>query len=296
MTGSNGCKRNGRAAFAMRLWVLLTIALAGCATPPADLPADHPLIQANEYMAELATARRVAEKQAMAQSNKPLDRLDNKLFGDTPVKPVRPVAPRPKITEGEGFRKFIETYAYTGNAVQLNQWTEAFRRACARNGGNLVGGAFCAATGDPDRVLFMVNIRPGWGSSSVWFDITLVEPTAQPPSAAYRQQLYAAGFQDQAMQRASSQAATAAAAAKADAERARLAIDLPRMRVKGQMVCKTEDQLRFVGYVEDFTEDRLKISVAQATVGATGWSPTAFKPGVIWTSPEGWAPCARVKP
>lgn len=296
MVHGNGCPRNGRATSAMRYWVLLPIALAGCATPQANLPPDHPLIQANEYMAELATARQIAEKQAVAQSNKPIDWLGPKLFGDTPVQPVRPHVPRPKITEGPGFRKFAETYAYTGNSVQLKHWTEAFRRACARHGGNLVGGAFCSATGNPDRVLFMVDIRPGRGSSSVWFDITLVEPTEQPLSAEYRQHLYAAGFQDQVMLRANAEAAAAVAAARADAERARLAIDLPRMRVKGQAVCKDDGQIRYVGYVDDFTDDRLKISVTQAMIGSTNWSFTGFKPETIWTSPEGWAPCGRIKP
>jgi len=296
MVGSLGdeCHRgSGKVGAATSLAVALT--LAGCVTPPATLPADHPLIQANEYMAELATARRIAQKQEIARSSKPLDRLDDKLFGDAPVKPVQPVAPRPKVTEGPGYRQFTETYAYTEPSVQLNHWNEAFRRACGRHGGTLVSDTFCSAKNDPDRVLFIVNIRPGRGSTSVWFDITLVEPTVQPASAEYTRQLLAAGFVTQAVREGRARAAEAATAGRVEAERARLAIDWPRMQVRGQMVCKEDGQIRYVGYVEDFTNERMKVSVTQATVGSTGWSPTSFKPGVVWTTPEGWAPCEWIR-
>lgn len=266
------------------------VALAGCVTLPQAQAPDHPMSQANEYMAELSTARSIAYRERLAKSNK----LDDQLLAKVPVKPSPAMTPRPRVTEGPGYRRLEETY-FGGSSVDSSDWTEAFRRACSRQGGRLVGDSFCTAEGDPDRVLFMVTVRRGGGDGKAWFDITVVEPTLQPPSVDYVRLVMTAGFVTQAMQEANTRAAEMSAARRAADERARLALDWPRMRVKGQMVCRDDGRIRYVGFVEDFTDERMKVSLTQATFGSTGWSPTSFKPGVIWTTPEGWTPCEWVK-
>ena len=270
--------------------------LAGCVTLPAVLPPEHPMSQANEYMAKLATERRVARRQASATSAKAEDRLESLLLGNAPVKPVKPDTARPKVIEGNGYRQLEQSYSGRDGEsyVQLGQWIEALRYACDRQGGRF-DGKFCAANGDPDRVLFMVTVERGVNrmlNDAVSYHLTLVEPTVQPTSAQYRSMLLAAGFTTQATRDARTRAAQDAAAQTAAAERARLAVDWPRMRVKGQMVCRKEESIQYVGYVEDFTDERMKVSVAQAKFGSSGnWSLGGFQPHTVWTTPEGWAPC-----
>lgn len=279
----------------------VVIGLAGCATPPQTLPPDHTLNQAQEYLAELATARRAAQKAALAKSNKAPDQLENLLFGSNPVRPVKPATTRPTITERSGYRQLTESYPGTYDSdfnVQTEQWVAAFARACSRQGGKLVGGKFCSAVQDPDRVLFMVTVQRGVNrmlNDAVSYHVTLVEPTVQPASAEYRSMLLAAGFVTQSVQQAKARSDEAAAAQRAEVERARLAIDWPRMRVKGQMVCRSDDRIWYVGYVEEFTDERMKVWVTQATFGPTALSPGGFRPGPIWTTPEGWAPCEPSK-
>lgn len=298
-TSPYGSNSSGRAASVVA--VAMTIGLAGCATPPAPLPPDHPLNQAQEYLAELATARRAAQKEALAKSSKAPDQLENLLFGTNPVRPVKAAIARPNITDGPGYRELSESYAgrYDSDLLlQPEQWVAAFRQACGRHGGRLVDGKFCASLQDPDRVLFMVTVQRGVNrmlNDAVAYHVTLVEPTLQPASTEYKSKLLAAGFVTQAMQNARARAEEAVAAQRANVERARLAVDWPRMRVKGQMVCRTDGRIWLVGYVEDFTDERMRVTVTQATFGPTGLSPGDFKPGPIWTTPEGWAPCEPIK-
>jgi len=53
--------------------------------------------------------------------------------------------------------------------------------------------------GDPDRVIFVVNVRYGAGGGSFWQDITLPKLTARPPSAKCPLLRLQAGFVRQEM-------------------------------------------------------------------------------------------------
>lgn len=63
------------------------------------------------------------------------------------------------------------------------------------------------------------------------------------------------------------------------------------MREVGARVCKVEDGVRYMGFVEAFTDTRMKVMVSQAQVGNSGYRPGGFQPNVIWTTPQGWSRC-----
>lgn len=86
-------------------------------------------------------------------------------------------------------------------------------------------------------------------NDAVSYHVTLVEPTVQPVSAQYRSMLLTAGFVTQSMHNAKVRAEEAAAGQRAAVERARLEVDWPRTRVRGQMVCRTDGRTWSAGYV-----------------------------------------------
>jgi hypothetical protein len=264
--------------FALTAMTLCAAWASGCATAPR-LPDAHPL---NEAYAHVQLVRH-ARVQALNKTN------------DPPPKAVS--LARPIIKQREGYRELVQSFSMdtaTGQRVlSEGDWIAGFTKACARLDGVFLN-RFCASRQDPDTVLFMVAVEhkysPNW-LNSVYHEVTLVEPSTQPPGADFQRLARAAGFVTRTEQAARTRAAEAGAAERAATERARLAVDWPRMQVRGQMVCRDENGVRYVGYVEDFTDERMKVSVAQAQIGRTGYSPGGFRPNVIWTRPEGWFPC-----
>ncbi len=74
----------------------------------------------------------------------------------------------------------------------------------------------------------------------------------------------------------------------------RLQEELPQMRKRGARVCLMEDGSSVVyrGYVEDFSEEKLKIAVAEAFLAnSPSTRPTGFQPNTLWDYPVRWRLC-----
>lgn len=251
---------------------------SACATVP-QLPDSHPLQEAYAHVQLVRHAR----IQALDKTNEP------------PPKYVSRA--RPIFKHGESYRELTLSISPDTPTRQrvlgVEDWNAGFKQACAHLDG-VFESPFCVSRQDPDAVLFMATIQfryhPNWLNSTS-LEVTFVEPPQQPGGPEFQRLAQAAGFVPKSTQITRARAAEAAAADRAAAERARLAVDWPRMQVRGQMVCSDERGVRYIGYVEDFTDERMKVSVAQAQIGRTGYSPGGFRPNVIWTRPEGWFPC-----
>jgi hypothetical protein len=101
---------------------------------------------------------------------------------------------------------------------------------------------------------------------------------------------------------AAKQAEAAEARARARAEQqvreardmARLQEELPLMRKRGARVCMTQSGSSVVyrGYVEDFSDEKLKIAVAEAFLAnSPATRPTGFQPNTLWDYPVLWRLC-----
>lgn len=274
--------------------------LCSCASPPqAVLPVDHPLNSAYAHIQSIRAAIDEAQRRATERpTGRAVREALGSILGSSASKaPVAPALARPLVKQGAGYRELSASFSADTltqhRVVSAADWFAGFRAACTQQAGILLD-RFCSSADDHDKVLFMVTIRtqhyPNWNNATE-HDVVLVEPTAQPLSPQYLQVLAASGFVTKAMLDARARASEAAAAERSARERARLALDWPRMQVRGQSVCRDEDGVRYTGFVEDFTDQQMKVSVTRAQFGATGLSPGNFRPSVTWTRPQGWFPC-----
>lgn len=155
---------------------------------------------------------------------------------------------------------------------------------------------YCTRNSAPDQVLFYAqfqrNIDLCQGVAAT-VSIQIVEP--KPGNVAdprYVDRLRTLGY------RTAGDDARAALAAlsAAEAERARLARELPRLRTRGTRVCHTDADVTFVGFVEDTSGGKIKIDVQQAytgngTLGSLGIRNPNYRPETIWDQPERWTVC-----
>lgn len=77
-------------------------------------------------------------------------------------------------------------------------------------------------------------------------------------------------------------------------ELSRLEAELPQMRKRCARVCLVDSSRPFVyrGYVEDFTDEKLKIAVAEAFMpNSPGLQPGGFQPHTLWDYPNRWRTC-----
>ena len=78
------------------------------------------------------------------------------------------------------------------------------------------------------------------------------------------------------------------------AERDRHLGELPAMRKRGTTVCRSDTQSgnTFKGYVEDSTDEKIRISVSEAfRTGVPNFKQGGFQPYVIWDAPSRWRLC-----
>lgn len=202
-----------------------------------------------------------------------------------------PYLPRPKVAVGNGLRT-LSLFNKPGGPDKEIRWNEGFRQACARQSGRFDANKLCHSGDDPDKILFAVALKSWYGDGSSSVEITYVEPTRQPPSLDYQLVLQRAGFMpDRIVQQRKIMAAVDAESRQMREEaRARSAWQL--MRERGRAVCQDRDGVRYFGFVEDFTESRMKVSVTRAYfIRSPAFAPGNFRPEVIWTGPVGWFPC-----
>lgn len=195
--------------------------------------------------------------------------------------------PAPRVELGNGFR-ILTLFSKPGGAATESRWTEGFRQACAQANGDLDASKLCHDRQDPDRILFVLKMKTWIYDGSASTEIMFVEPTAQPPSPDYQLVLQGAGF----VPGRELEQRRVATAAQAEREEQQARAAWPLMRERGRVVCQDRDGVRYRGYVEDFTETRMKVSVSRAFfVRSPAFAPGGFRPEVIWTEPRGWFLC-----
>ena len=134
-----------------------------------------------------------------------------------------------------------------------------------------------------------------------YVEVGSIEPTGPRNHTGYVAALKRAGFKTVAEQQAERDAAQARQLAQSREferrlaeERDRHAAELPRMRKRGATVCRVDNLARvtYRGFVEDMTDEKLKIHVAEAFLtNVPGTRPGGFQPQVIWDIPARWHLC-----
>jgi hypothetical protein len=67
---------------------------------------------------------------------------------------------------------------------------------------------------------------------------------------------------------------------------------LPMVRKVGARICQLQGQILYIGFVESFTDEKLRIRVADAVVNENHNAHLGdFTPSVIWDSPLNWDLC-----
>ena len=203
--------------------------------------------------------------------------------------------------EDRGSYKYNSQLFCQSTPQALSRARDNFSELCRLKGARF-DGQFCVREQGRDDVLFSAQIE-SQGTGGCYRLHTSEVVTAG--SADYMKFLVGRGYETaevRANKRAVADAAGAEARATAQAERqarearemARLEVELPQMRKRGTRVCMAESGNRFVyrGYVEDFTDEKLKIAVAEAFLpNAPGTQPGDFRPNTLWDYPIRWRIC-----
>lgn len=219
--------------------------------------------------------------------------------------PLGGMAVQALVSAGDGedrgsYRSKSQLFCQT-NAQALANIRERFAALCRRKGAAF-DGQFCLSPPWSDKVLFSAKLE----YRSAGCHMLHVSEAVTVGSPDYLKFLVnEAGYetaQVRADKLAERQAAAADARAKAQAEQqaiqaremARLELELPQLRKRGARVCQMASSNLFMyrGYVEDFTDEKLKIAVAEAFVpNAPGMRPTGFQPHTLWDPPIRWRLC-----
>lgn len=188
------------------------------------------------------------------------------------------------------------------NARALSNIREKFALLCGRKGAAF-DGQFCTRSGGMDEVLFSAQLESQGTGNCYRLNVSEAVTVGSPDYLQFL--VNKAGYETadvKAAKRAAQQAAAAEARARAQAEQQanqaremqRLKEELPLMRKRGTRVCRLESNtmVMYRGYVEDFTDEKLKISLAEAFLAnAPAIRPTGFQPHTLWDLPVRWRLC-----
>jgi hypothetical protein len=188
-------------------------------------------------------------------------------------------------------------------AVNLNPLGAApqgvFVALCTRKGG-IVESRFCGKAGDCDSVLFMPKVNRSHDSSRrTEIQIEVAERPASPQAPDYMAMLLEAGFETGAARQARLDATLASQPAasrqqqeKADAERRRLAAELPQMKRRGTQICRDDGLTTWVGLVEDEANGKRKILLNRGYVTRTpSMGVTMPSSNLVREFPDRWRLC-----
>jgi len=166
---------------------------------------------------------------------------------------------------------------------------------CARLGGTFQE-PYCTQTTAPDRVLFFAKFQRGIDlcqGVAATVSIQIVEPKpGMLQSAAYVDRLRTYGYRtgdDRAREAIAAQRVVAA-------EQARLARELPLLQTRGTRVCQKQAGLIFLGFVEDISGTKIKISIQETYFGTgrgkeLGMRNPNFRAETVWDQPDHWYVC-----
>jgi hypothetical protein len=206
---------------------------------------------------------------------------------------------KPTVQTGSGFRSTDQNFC-PANGGSLVRAREQFADLCKVKGGAF-DGSFCRRRDGNDDVPFMAKVASrGTGGC---YSLNVAEPTEGVGGPDYLSYLVKYGYETEAARRqATAQRAAEAmrrsaearsqAAAKAEADRARLTLELPRMRKRGTLVCMDDGRQTFVGYVEDFTDEKLKVLVSRGFLTQAPSVSLRVEPGTLrWDEFAVWRLC-----
>jgi hypothetical protein len=203
--------------------------------------------------------------------------------------------------EDRGSYKYKSDLFCQSNLRALDNIRTEFAKLCEVKGARY-DGQFCVQPQGTDQVLFSARVERN-GSGCYRLNVSEAVVVGSPEYLEFL--VGQAGYETaetRSGKLAAQQAAQAEARAKAQIERqaklklemARLERELPQMRKRGARVCIAEpvNSVVYLGYVEDFTDEKLKITVAEAFLSTSrSVRPTGFQPHVMWDEPVRWRLC-----
>jgi hypothetical protein len=222
--------------------------------------------------------------------------------------PLGGLAVQAVVSAGDGedrgsYRYKSQLFCQT-NARALANIREKFALLCGRKGAAF-DGQFCARSSGVDQVLFSVQLEAQGTGNCYRLNVSEAMTVGSPDYLRFL--VSKAGYETadvKAARQASQQAAAAEARTRALAEQQaqqatemrRLQAELPLMRTRGARVCRSESDGMVVwvyrGYVEDFTDEKLKIALAEAFLANSPTTrPTGFQPHTLWDFPVRWRLC-----
>ncbi|WP_342133576.1 hypothetical protein [Hydrogenophaga sp. OTU3427] len=167
---------------------------------------------------------------------------------------------------------------------------KSFIERCESQGASINNG-FCQASENSDDVLFMAKLTRR-GNSDCW-TLAVAEPVGSIHSNEYRNYLLGQGYvpkaqrdellkakQDQERKRIEDQAKRKIENDRKEQER--LAIELPKMKMRGARVCKNVGDSTYIGYVEDFTDDKLRVLIQDGFLTLSPYIKSKVDAGTIW--------------
>lgn len=199
------------------------------------------------------------------------------------------------------YRYKTQLFCQTSSQALVNMRKD-FATLCGRKAGQF-DGQFCMRPDGVDQVVFSAQLESQGTGGCYRLNVSEAVTVGSPEYLAFL--VSKTGYEIaevRADKLAVRQAAAAEARVKAQAEQqakqaremARLETELPLMRKRGARVCMVASGDMFVyrGYVEDFSDEKLKIAVAEAFLpNSPGTRPTAFQPNTLWDYPVRWRLC-----
>lgn len=287
-------------------WALMAFAViaGGCAQSPqqpaATLPED--------------SAIRLIRDISLKQTSETVgaNHIFDSLFRPIIAAPVQALRASGGVSQGDGFvsdgQSWCENPALKRNL--LSEVIAAVEALCEQRGGKQQG-QFCKRSNNFDEVIFRANLTRSGGTTTTAGDCRRInafvtEPTGSRQHPGYVAVLQRAGFMTIREVEAVEAAERARQLARqltrqleqsrldqlAAAERERHLAELPLMRKRGTTVCRAESGNTFKGYVEDSTDEKLQIRIAEAfRTGVPNFKLGGFQPRVIWDFPADWRLC-----
>ena len=178
--------------------------------------------------------------------------------------------------------------------------TVRFLELCAARMGTFEDNA-CFLPASTERVLFLAKVSAEGtckeGNPQV--ELQVIEPLVSSLDPAYLRRLAQAGYPTpkeaqarQVRQQQYRSTEDALVNKLVAAEMGRVESERPLISKRGATVCRVEGANTFKGFVEDATEDKIKISVAFAyATSVPSMQVGGFQPHTIWDIPGHWRLC-----
>ena len=270
------------------------LAIAGCAQSPKQSLDTLPQDSAIQLIRDLSL-KQTGETVGL---NHPFDSL----FRPIIAAPIQALRASGGVSAGDGFVSEIQSWC-ENPAIKRNLLREAtaeVQALCERRGGRQED-RFCKRADNLDEVIFSASVvRRSDGGGCERIQAAVIEPAGTRNHPGYIAALRRVGYMTlsetkvlEDAQRARQLARARTAEQREAAERDRHLAELPVMRKRGTTICRSEASGNtFKGYVEDSTDEKIKISVAEAfRTGVPNFKPGGFQPQVIWDFPARWRLC-----